>query len=608
MEKPIPTPMPADLPENWTDNQFVSPGGTEVGLSEKHGYNYQSKQINDAQKAINLLNDAFLNAYGKDNRDVANEDILLAPMNTAPATDLPTDYPKGVRVYLETIHGQFPNKPSEYGLIFSIRNNDEVSQLWFTQATGALYYRGGNHLGWASEWISLSNKADVVNGTVLSENASYAEVGEWADGNESDEDRIGYFVSVDPATSGTTMVKSTSTMDVRGVTVKFPAFSGNCAAEKFEENGNLLKQYDYVAVMGLVSVIDNGTCTINGRCMPNDSGTAVPSSNNMGYQVISRIDSTHILIAVEPSADMIQRIKTDVGALQTDVSELQTDVGAVQRKAEYLSNHNLLDNWDFRNPVNQRGQTSYNGGYKTYSVDRWFTTATNQTVNVKDGYIEIVDTEGCNSVFEQSFNVDEIPWGQTVTISFDVEADTPININFNGWDSNNNDHTNWWELGVKTVYTREIITFTHTFGAKKNYGGLTIQGAMAGTLKVYRVKMELGNVSTLANDAPANYSEQLARCQRYYLGYVGAYCSGEAGNRNEAWINIPVPVPMRTVPSVIIHNYGRIGVNGSTNVPSDITVAASSPSGVVLHMTVSSTTAGWACALNDFDVSLSADI
>lgn len=161
MKKPIPTPMPADLPENWTDNQFVSPGGTEVGLSEKHGYNYQSKQINDAQKAINLLNDAFLNAYGKDNRDVANEDILLAPMNTAPATDLPTDYPKGVRVYLETIHGQFPNKPSEYGLIFSIRNNDEVSQLWFTQATGALYYRGGNHLGWASEWISLSNKSDV---------------------------------------------------------------------------------------------------------------------------------------------------------------------------------------------------------------------------------------------------------------------------------------------------------------------------------------------------------------------------------------------------------------------------------------------------------------
>lgn len=308
------------------------------------------------------------------------------------------------------------------------------------------------------------------------------------------------------------------------------------------------------------------------------------------------------------AADVLVRVLLDTEKSRAYVQNADTNAYLESRFDGKANNLNLLDNWDFRNPVNQRGQTSYNGGYKTYSVDRWFTTATNQTVNVKDGYIEIVDTTGNNSVFEQSFNVDEIPWGQTVTISFDVEADTPINIGFNGWDSNNNDHANWWGLGVKTVYTREIITFTHTFGAKKNYGGLTIQGQSAGTFKVYRIKMEIGNVSTLANDAPANYSEQLARCQRYYLGHVGAYCSGEAGNRNEAWINIPVPVPMRTVPSVIIHNYGRIGVNGSTNVPSDITVAASSPSGVVLHMTVSSTTAGWACALNDFDVSLSADI
>ena len=39
------------------------------------------------------------------------------------------------------------------------------------------------------------------------------------------------------------------------------------------------------------------------------------------------------------------------------------------------SNKNLLDNWDFTNPVNQRGQTSYtvSGGdaSRIYTVDRW---------------------------------------------------------------------------------------------------------------------------------------------------------------------------------------------------------------------------------------------
>lgn len=62
MQKPISKTLPADLPENWKINDAVSPDGTDVGLSAKHGYNYQSKQINDAHTAINALNEAFLNA------------------------------------------------------------------------------------------------------------------------------------------------------------------------------------------------------------------------------------------------------------------------------------------------------------------------------------------------------------------------------------------------------------------------------------------------------------------------------------------------------------------------------------------------------------------
>lgn len=176
-----------------------------------------------------------------------------------------------------------------------------------------------------SAQFELSNYVVVENetkdGTIKSENADYAEVGEWADGNEADENRIGYFVSIDTSTPGATIIKATSASDVRGVTVKAPAFSGNCSRDKFDSSGKLLKQYVFVAVMGLVSVIDNGTCAINGRCMPNDNGTAIPSSNNMGYQVVDRIDDSHILIAVEPTADMIQRIKSDVVNISNDKAD-----------------------------------------------------------------------------------------------------------------------------------------------------------------------------------------------------------------------------------------------------------------------------------------------
>lgn len=57
--KPISIPLPADLPENWTTGQMVAPTGTEVGLSEQHGYNYLMEQVNAAQEALNTVNDAF---------------------------------------------------------------------------------------------------------------------------------------------------------------------------------------------------------------------------------------------------------------------------------------------------------------------------------------------------------------------------------------------------------------------------------------------------------------------------------------------------------------------------------------------------------------------
>ena len=51
--------LPADLPENWTQGQTISPNGTEVGLTEQHGYNYLMKQVNNTQTEVNNINDAL---------------------------------------------------------------------------------------------------------------------------------------------------------------------------------------------------------------------------------------------------------------------------------------------------------------------------------------------------------------------------------------------------------------------------------------------------------------------------------------------------------------------------------------------------------------------
>lgn len=169
------------------------------------------------------------------------------------------------------------------------------------------------------DYNSLANLpegiTDVTN-TVISPNADYAEVGEWFDGNPNKEDRLGYFVAIAKVGDNTIKIrKATSTDDVRGVSVYNPAFSGNASRDKYGKDGELLPQYNYIGIMGIVEVIDNGKCSVGGRCMPSDDGIAVPSTNNMGYAVLERVDNRHVLIAVEPGADMIQRIKTDVDEL-----------------------------------------------------------------------------------------------------------------------------------------------------------------------------------------------------------------------------------------------------------------------------------------------------
>lgn len=62
--KPIPAPLLADLPEDWTVGQTVAPTGEEVGLTQQHGYNYLMEKVNEAIQAINALNDGFEDVGG----------------------------------------------------------------------------------------------------------------------------------------------------------------------------------------------------------------------------------------------------------------------------------------------------------------------------------------------------------------------------------------------------------------------------------------------------------------------------------------------------------------------------------------------------------------
>lgn len=60
---------------------------------------------------------------------------------------------------------------------------------------------------------------------------------------------------------------------------------------------------------------------------------------------------------------------------------------------------NLLDNSDFTNPVNQRGQTEYLGS--GYSIDRWACNSMACDLSIQNGYIDMKNNTNSGSTATQ---------------------------------------------------------------------------------------------------------------------------------------------------------------------------------------------------------------
>ena len=197
-------------------------------------------------------------------------------------------------------------------------------------------------------------------------------------------------------------------------------------------------------------------------------------------------------------------------------------VGAVdgatgQGSAVRISNRNLLDNGDFRNPVNQRGQTSYTGN--GYGIDRWRVSTNNSTaaVSVGDGCIDFT-SDASGTYINFTSTVEKVQPGN-YTLSFLVD-----------------DHTKAQQIYVQggasaSVFDSNLLTLPFSVAETSAIAVGIQKKAASSTLKIYAAKLEPGSVQTLAhqengvwvlNDPPPNYAEELAKCQRYYQLYTSA--------------------------------------------------------------------------------------
>ena len=224
-----------------------------------------------------------------------------------------------------------------------------------------------------------------------------------------------------------------------------------------------------------------------------------------------------------------------------------------------MVNPNLLDNWYFVNPVNQRGQTSYTGA--GYGIDRWITDIdAGGGITITDNGIVIASAGTYWGT--RLDNIARLS-GKTVTGSVLMSNGTLY--------SGTIESVKWQMDAAQIIFSNTDTTFyINKTGDDK--AQVEISTGRAG-VEILAAKLELGSQQTLAHqDADGNwvlneipdYGEQLARCQRYFrrIKAKQVYSSGvmfsfpivDVGGATWANITVILSTMMRDAkPSVSFH-------------------------------------------------------
>lgn len=307
------------------------------------------------------------------------------------------------------------------------------------------------------------------------------------------------------------------------------------------------------------------------------------------------------------------------GALDTSVTNVSNQLGTFVRP-------NLLDNWYFGNPVNQRegkiipagksyyttpditlpevGKTdkaytvieikNYSGygqratisisgtvyyvwdqdavrGYtgNRYMVDRWKITYDNGQISITDGYVSFLGS-GVNFSQFLDENVYKPLRGKTVTLSIIGRGDCQIVSE----DAPYSYNAAFLNSDVFTLASFSFITKSDSdrfiFHIKPN---------TSNPVDILAAKLELGSTQTLAhqengvwvmNEVP-EYGEQLRRCQRYHYrlrshnnNNYAIFAYGMKQSTTEARFIISFPAPLRTRP-VITYSGAFLISDGKTD-------------------------------------------
>ena len=252
--------------------------------------------------------------------------------------------------------------------------------------------------------------------------------------------------------------------------------------------------------------------------------------------------------------------------------------------------YNLLDNSDFTNVVNQRGEDEYYGK-KSYTIDRWIAVATLR-LTVAAGYVSIKNEASGYGGFTQYLNANyPLKTGEVYTAALKLRGGDVF-------------------CGAVTItekeYDRAILMDS---GATVRFYGptnrLIIMFAPGDRLDIEWVAVYKGEYTaeTLPAYRQKGYTAELAACQRCFRVLRNA--SGYVSSINAY---IFAPYNMRTTPTATAKRLGTVRTQGKSVTPTSVSETIKYiGEGIRLTMPGEYGSSNHAAALYDAEIWLSAD-
>ncbi len=384
------------------------------------------------------------------------------------------------------------------------------------------------------------------------------------------------YVDFVPTTSGTISVTitdargrtATRTIEIAVSPYAAPAFGaveiGRCTGGTPDENGLGLRINAQIYAHLLGGAL---TLSILGYCKPkNESAWTSIGSLQSGVVLAleNRLDADTVydvqLIAADGLSTTIYNATVEGTSCLLSIMRNGAGVcfGGVADKAGFVDmknlrpsgnlvatpNRNLLDNWDFRHPVNQRGITTWPSN--DFGLDRWlYQNPSGQggiTVNNGSITVNLISDDG----LFQRMDDGVITIGDTYTVSA-LTSDGLLSATFTA-----RDYVEVYPYANSDLYCAHGYT-----GGRYHIWPVHKIGGIARPIDIYAVKLERGTVCTLLQDAPMNYADMLRRCQ-YYFYAVYYYQYQTIGISVEgpeyAFFILPLPTQMRLRYASVYHS------------------------------------------------------